>query len=195
MRKVFLDCGAHCGCTRRKAQKIFSDYTIFSFEADPELCSYCPEIINKAVWIEDCRKTFYKFSIDGGSSLSKTRADLLKVNKPNYYDKEEMDVECFNLNNFIINNFSTKDEIILKLDVECAEYSIVPHLLKNGGMDYINQLLVEWHDVRCGCSVSENKRLTKLCVEKGIKVGSWDAMKGTDCIVNLDKSRQFRNKR
>ena len=42
------------------------------------------------------------------------------------------------ISEWIKENFSTEDYIILKLDVEGSEYEVIPDLLKTGAIEYIN---------------------------------------------------------
>lgn len=194
MRKILLDCGAHCGCSRRKFLAEFKDaseYEIFSFEPDPALNEYCGDLINKAVWIENTTKTFYKFWIDGGSSLSKVRADILQQTKPNYYKREEIEVECFDLMEFI-GSFSKDDYIILKMDIEGAEYDVLPHLLNGGGFDYIAALFIEWHGHRLGLPQSATLNLLNKIKAYNIPVFEWDAMDNKYCpIFSLPERKSF----
>lgn len=191
MSRVFLDCGAHCGCSRKYIEKNIPGVEIYSFEPDPEFNQYCPQLINKAVWIEDCQKTFYKFAIDGGSTLSKTRADLFKVRKPNYYEKQEITVECIDLAKFILD---IGEPLYLKLDVEGSEYDIIPHLINTGATKYILDLFIEWHDERAGYTVKDTHNLTLKLNEQNIFPKNWDAM-NINCIINQDKNRQQFHKR
>ena len=49
------------------------------------------------------------------------------------------------MSDFISENFSVDDYVILKLDVEGAEYSILKNLLDKNKMSYINEIYLEWH--------------------------------------------------
>lgn len=194
MSKVFLDCGAHCGCSRRKFMAEFQDaaeYDIFSFEPDPDLNEYCPDLINKAVWTEDCERTFYKFWIDGGSSLSKTRADVLEATKPNYYPRQEIKVECFDLDRFIKQLDS--DLIVLKMDIEGAEYEVLPHLINGGSIKQIKALFIEWHGHRLNMDKKITEDLLYMVRSYNIKVFEWDAMDPRYCPIFTHKDRKFHN--
>lgn len=202
MRKILIDCGAHCGCTRRFFRKNFDsnyEYEIFSFEPDPEFNQFCPKLINKAVWTTETTKTFHKFDIRGGSSLNKYRADLLSQQKGHinhtdlnvqgkklYYGKirTAIEVECFDINKWILDNFSKEDYIVLKLDVECAEYQIIPHMISGGSMSYVNKLYIEWHNVKCNCGGKQkDAELTAKLNEMGISVAKWDAILAGYCFI------------
>jgi FkbM family methyltransferase len=188
MRKIFIDCGAHCGCTRRLVEETRPGFEIFSFEPDPELNQFCPDLINKAVWIDNGERTFYKFGIDGGSSLSLTRAELLRIRKPNYWARQDITVPCIDLDEFI-KQFDKNDYIVLKLDIEGAEYDVIPHLIKNGSIKYINEFFIEWHDERVGVPVSENFRLTNELNGLGLSVNEWNAM-NKHCMTENDPTRK-----
>ena len=60
MRKIFIDCGAHNGCSILKFKMIKKDwrqFKMYSFEASPIFYDLIREtgtkLIPKAVWIED----------------------------------------------------------------------------------------------------------------------------------------------
>lgn len=189
MRKIFIDCGAHCGCSRRKWNKLHPGYEIFSFEPDPELCARNPQLINKAVSIENGGSLFYKFGIDGGSSLEKARADIMKVRKPNYFPLEVIEVATIDLNNFILTNFKSEDYVVLKLDIEGAEYKVLPHLIEHGGINLVKELYIEWHDTRVGIPESTNYELTSILASKMLTPETWDAMETEFCTVVGDPNR------
>lgn len=190
MRNVFLDCGAHCGCSRRKWAELHPNYEIFSFEADPELCEMSQNLINKAVSTVNGEATFYKFGIDGGSSLAKARADIMKVRKPNYYPLETIRVPTFDLNEFILQNFTTSDYVVLKLDIEGAEYEVLPHLIQGGGINLIKELFIEWHDFRVGVDPKVNIELTNILQSRLLTPKAWDAMEPAYCFIKDDEERR-----
>jgi FkbM family methyltransferase len=55
-----------------------------------------------------------------------------------------VEVDCINLREFI-ENFSKEDNIVLKLDIEGAEYDILEDFIQHNTLDYINHLYVEFH--------------------------------------------------
>ena len=122
MRKIFLDCGGHCGCSRRYFRNNYDrkkEFEIFSFEPDPELNQYCPHFINKAVWVENTVKDFHKFEMRGGSSLYKCRADLLQK-QPIYSNiRTLIHVECFDLDEYIKTNENKGIVLVDKYIIIC----------------------------------------------------------------------------
>jgi FkbM family methyltransferase len=150
MRKIFLDCGANRGQSIVYAKKQFgSDIEIYSFEAvtilfnklvdkwkeDPKV-----HLHNLAVWDKkDKVKIYISTEWSDASTLYLEKFDR-KIDKDIY-----VEVDSIDLSEFIKNNFTPEDYIILKLDIEGAEYDVLYHLAKTGILSYINELWGEWH--------------------------------------------------
>ena len=147
--KIFIDCGAHCGESILEAKRRFgNDIKIYSFEANTNLANALIEhfkndsnvkIENKAVWIENSFIEFYlSTSWSDGSSVYKEK------NSGGISENILLKVPCIDLSSFI-NNFDKDDYIILKIDIEGAEYELLNHMLSNNCLEYINDLFVEFH--------------------------------------------------
>lgn len=150
MKKIFIDCGAHCGESILEAKKRYGDKTkIISFEANPNLAIPLQkhfkadsnvEINNAAIWIEDKKSTNFYLSVDwsDGSSIYKEKksggiTDNISVNIPS-----------INLSEFI-KKIKKDNYIILKLDVEGAEYEILNHLIDENTFSLVNEFHGEFH--------------------------------------------------
>lgn len=95
-----------------------------------------------AVWTKNEKKNFYvgidEFG-DLGSSLCSDKSEKLDRDNP-------LPVDCIDFSEFIINNFKISDNVVIKLDVEGAEYDMLPILINNRAcMERIDSLFVEWH--------------------------------------------------
>lgn len=150
MKKIFLDCGANRGQSIIYAKKQFGqDVEIYSFEAvtvlydkliekwgnDPKVRLY-----NNAVWDKNDKvKIYISTEWSDASTLYLDKFDR-KISKDLYNEVNSID-----LSEFIKNNFTTKDYIILKLDIEGAEYDVLYHLAKTKVMSYLNEIWGEWH--------------------------------------------------
>lgn len=150
MRKIFLDCGANRGQSIIGAKKQFgSDIEVYSFEAvtilfnklidkwkdDPNVHLY-----NLAVWDKkDKVKIYISTEYSDASTLYLDKRDR-KIDKDIYNEVDSID-----LSEFIKNNFTPEDYIILKLDIEGAEYDVLYHLAQTGVMSYLNEVWGEWH--------------------------------------------------
>ncbi len=187
MKKIFIDAGAHDGVLTFEHYIIHQDnlkecevhfFEPLSFTFDfleknilnfkEKYPKYNYFLYNKAVWIADEENKFYEaIDIYGnvGSTLHANKKELLKLNDPEL-------VECVDIEKFIINNFTTDDYIVLKLDVEGSEYAIIEHLLKNNNaIHYLNELLIEWHDTFYVNTNSQN--LLNELREKNINHSQW----------------------
>ena len=69
-----------------------------------------------------------------------------------------------------------KDFVVVKMDIEGAEYTILPHLLKTSAWLNIDYLLVEWHE---HLTPKENQIAAKEAVESmktlGVKMPIYDS--------------------
>jgi FkbM family methyltransferase len=146
--KYFIDCGAHCGESILRARQQFGyDITTISFEPIPGFANQLKEIYkddemtlieNAAVWIEDSVKHFHiSKDITDGSSLLTSLNDL----DSDYY----IEIPCFDLSAWIKKTFQPDDYIILKLDIEGAEYAVLNKMIEDKTLDMVNELWGEWH--------------------------------------------------
>lgn len=146
MRKIFIDAGAYNGDSIDAFKKIRSDWNEFeihAFEANPELSKHFSgkdiNFYNKAVWIEDGEVDFFIGGDDNGSTLVETKTSG-RVNYDNPVKVEGIDID-----RWIKENFSLADKLILKMDIEGGEFEVIPHMIKNGSIKYINEMWVEMH--------------------------------------------------
>ena len=154
MRKIILDCGSHKGESVKKFKTLisdFNDYKVYMFEPNTNLfkiISLNPEFdscikFQKAVSDKNELVKFY-----GGTIRTDNCDSTILLDKKNYDSYSEDDyelVETVDISQFIRDNFSKEDYIILKLDVEGAEYQIIEKLLNDDTFTYINKLYMEWH--------------------------------------------------
>lgn len=155
MRKVFLDCGANrCHATQIFLNQGFTDWEYHLFEPNKKLFAHYEELIkkypqvnfnyyNKAVWIEDGEKEFY-FSRRGSAGST--------IVKEKFSNKVDFDnptlVKTLDFSSWVKDNFSPDDYIVLKVDIEGAEYEVLGKMVDDGTIDYIDEIIVEWHGRR-----------------------------------------------
>jgi FkbM family methyltransferase len=176
MKKVFIDCGAHEGESIRTFRKLFEDaaeYEMHSFEANPDLFTHfdkLAELTNftfhpKAVWKYDGVVNFYIDTLAGnsksGSSINSKKKNLRS---------EPISAPCIDLANWITSNYSITDYIILKLDIEGAEYDLVEHLIGKNAFAYIDVLYIEFHSHKMDMSHDIDKQCLKSIRESNPKI-------------------------
>lgn len=162
-KKIFIDCGANLGQSIDNFIKHWpdwQDYTILSFEANPNLASEFDrfktieniKFENSAVWIYDGVLDFYLASNgNAGSSIIKNKIT-------GCLDTSPTQVKCVDLDR-IIRQFSINDYIILKIDVEGAEYELLDYLLHKNTFEFINQLFIEFHTKKVHKTIQDNEML------------------------------------
>ena len=211
-RKIFIDCGAHDGCSVRKTidtRPDGEDYEFYCFEINKDfepffedLADYKVEFINKAAIITDAMIPFLKQGMSGGSTIDSFKShtlvtkqfhreecmlfDLQQIGKVSHLEHHE--VQGSNIVKWIEKNFTQNDYIVFKLDVEGAEFDILPAMLQNNMFEYIDEFLVEFH-----CYTLEENQLRDIFLteikaqNKEIIIDTeWDAMyppylKNTEC--------------
>lgn len=148
MSKYFIDCGAHCGESILMAKQRFgSDTIVISFEPVPGLAKQLQNIHkdnptvsiqNSAVWISNDVKKFHLSEqyTDGSSLLTS-----LNALREDHY----IEIPCFDLSSWIKETFSDEDYIILKLDIEGAEYEVLNKMIEDGTVNMIKEFWGEWH--------------------------------------------------
>lgn len=154
MKKVFIDGGARIGESLNiliNNRNDLDNAIIIFYECNPKHINTLQNIINKdkhriiieqkALWNKNEQKNFY-FSEDIWGDLGCT----LKPEKKEKLDlKNPISVECVDIND-VIESIDNDYYIILKLDIEGAEYEVLERLLETGNIKRINELYVEFHD-------------------------------------------------
>ena len=158
MRKVYIDCGSNKGkITRDFLNEGNTDFEYFLFEPLPRFHEEynIGEMIKKdypdikltysaeAIWIKDEE---LKFFVCGrgheGSSLCENKVS-------NKMDHEHpLIVQGIDFSSWIMENFSKDDHIIIKMDIEGAEYQVLPKMITDGSVEYANKMIVEFHSSR-----------------------------------------------
>ena len=160
MKKIFLDCGSNVGQGFEEISSregIDSSWEVHMFEPNeaclPKLEQYKREnlyIHNVAVWNKDCHRNFCasycpieKTWVGGASNILEKDEWLEDV--PHGF-RNLGEIKCINFSNFIVNNFNNTDYILLKLDIEGAEFRVLGSLIFNDTIKYVNKAYVEFHE-------------------------------------------------
>ena len=174
MKRIFIDCGTNlCQGLNSISQinNIDKTWSVYSFEANPHTFSKIDKtkfehvtFLNKAVWTENCKRNLNievvpgklddyhnqflinkeesNLMVGGGTNIMDDNFQYPNLN--NYIKNSEI-VDCIDLSEFI-KTFNKDDYIILKLDVEGAEYPILEKMIENNTISYIDELYIEWHN-------------------------------------------------
>ena len=157
---VFLDCGTHYGQGLNQFMQRFymnDTWCIETFEANPvtykKFKPHRPKFItaiNAAVSDHDGVIPVYIETPPGegdtGMGTSIISPDIWHPASSDNF-KVTVDVPCIDFSR-IIRSYRDTDNIIVKMDIEGAEYDVLEKLIADGTIHYINHLAVEWHS-RC----------------------------------------------
>jgi FkbM family methyltransferase len=184
MRNIFLDCGTHYGEGLSNFANMFNmdkTWDIYSFEPNKYLWEEHNKqnenenikYINKAIYINNDTISFnIAYPNTDASSIYKNHIG------DNFY--ETLQAECLDLSQFILDNFSKDDFIVIKMDIEGAEYEVLRKMIKDNSILYINELFVEFHSHKDEFAITENGEnknttfeLVKHIESLGIKFKHW----------------------
>lgn len=143
---AFVDCGAFRGKALNWARKRYGDKCkLYAFECNPHIPhSYGNDVktIEKAVWVSDGNLRFYmntmKPTIEGHSVYkNKTTGNL---------DKEHpVVVPCIDFSKWLLSTFKENDDVIVKMNIEGAEYDVLEKCIETGAIKIIKTLFIQWH--------------------------------------------------
>ena len=197
MKNIFLDCGTHLGSGLHDFYRTFNmnpTWDIYTFEPNPYTLQRFIQF-NKD-FIQQNNIKYYNnavsnnwdsvtFNIDnrpgegptgmGSSIMSLETWNPTSGTGPQNFNMT-VKVDCINLREFI-EKFDKNDNIVIKLDVEGAEYDILDEFIKYDTLDYINHLCVEFHSNMFKNSDEmqqrENKIREAINLKKHLKFEDW----------------------
>ena len=170
-RKIrFIDCGANIGQSIDWARKVFENdnLKIDSFEPLPKNIEVLREnysnsesltIHEAAASKSDGEATFYcqNWGARTGSSLV--------AGKTSTSFEDVCNVKTIDLAKWIKENILEDEIVVLKIDIEGAEYDVLPHLFDNKIQDLVDYWLVEFHGNKSSNCNKEVEVITKNTVK------------------------------
>lgn len=157
-----IDCGSNIGISILNYKKKYPKSRIIGFEPDPDIFQilkrniennkiYNVELIQAAVWNNAGRLDFYKEGCDGGRISTDKNGDQI------------ISVDAIDILEYI-----NEPVDLIKIDIESAEYIVVPHLLEKS--DLIKNIIIEFHYLRNNTSLISLSKILSLLAEKDYKV-------------------------
>ena len=157
MKNCFLDCGTNLGQGLNEFNKKFNlfnnNWDIYTFEPNPDinlniLFTDVNNItkINKAIWIKNCTLRFRKQGKNGNLCGGGSILDNIdKKCHPDDVNYEFDEVEAIDFAIFLLNLKNKYNKIIVKMDIEGAEFQVIDHLINNNILNIIDELYIEQH--------------------------------------------------
>lgn len=173
-----IDCGGWQGDSVIELRKKFDpngEYTCHSFEPNTYFIPYYKKfkkhvLHTEAVWVHDGEIDFHLQQEQGrkhhmGSSIY---GRDIKAN----VREEAITVPCMDFSKWILDNFNRYDYIILKMDIEGAEYKVMEKMIRDGSMDYINIFFLEQHRKKMTNFLTKED-VIKIFNKIKIPIGRW----------------------
>lgn len=191
--KLLYDLGAHWGESIqlfRKKLETPKEWDVISVEASTlnvdklaENASYEANYFNKItifnafVYHEEKEIEFFEYKDEfhsAGSTYSKTKFDLNSKKKLEYENLPHnvLKPDIFNIVESYKENLNKYDEILIKMDIEGAEYDILPSLINVLDDSKTKQFYIEFHNKKVGLDPSVDDKFISLMKEKNINVNA-----------------------
>lgn len=182
-KKVFLDVGAHTGESLEFFRNNWPDhaeYEIHCFEPNPEhhhlFDNEDVTLHKEAVWTEDGFRDFYIGKFPGGMAEGSTLMQKKISGKVDY--NNPINVPVIDFARWMHATFSKEDYIVLKVDIEGAEYAVLHHLMDTGIIEYVDRLYGELHSTGPSGRIQsvkegEDMRLLERLQKYGLAVLDW----------------------
>lgn len=156
-RRVFVDCGSNtCKVLAERIERgLESEF--FAFEPQPELMACVEEVrrrypaipvhfFPRAVWVHDGTMDFYLATQwgpnhRGGSTL--LGGHVKNAAEVDY--SRPIPVRCIDFSRWVKQSFRRRDHLVVKMDIEGAEYPVLEKMVADGTIDYVTELIVEFH--------------------------------------------------
>jgi FkbM family methyltransferase len=163
--KVFIDLGVMDGRSIkhfRLSHPQAGEFKIYGFECLPEnigglgIVDYT--LVEKAAWIHEGMVRFHNGHPAGGSVCStKISAGI----SPDVY----IEAPCIDFAQWMRNNLLADDYIIIKSNIEGAEYKLIERLNDQGLIRWVDKWFMCWHWDKIGMDKSEHDRIEAMLPE------------------------------
>jgi len=157
---IFIDCGAHDGLISREFLngdfgKIGESPEIYAFEPNKTMCPKWDkmrkdfpgvkiQLHQKAVWVENTTCNYVDFE---GHNTANNIMNNLKIDA--YKSTRCYEIEAIDFDFWMRENFSAtskNSDIVLKMNLEGAEFTVVPKMIFGGSIFLVNKMILHWHD-------------------------------------------------
>lgn len=176
-KRLFIDCGTNLGQGYNYFKNYFplKRFDLVMIEPNQSCLSQVKakyeqypnvEFIQAAAWTEEGSLKLFGLVEDERGDTSQGASVVAKHNGNLYEANEEQAVEvpAISLNDLIVKKAKDYDSIILKMDIESAEYKVLTDMLAKGSFDHIDHIFVEFH----GAYFSEEEQPRYVALEKDL---------------------------
>ncbi len=150
-RSVYVDLGANIGDTVHAELATRRHDAVWAFEPHPRLAAHLrarfPRLVNvieKAAWIADGQTSLY-LGHDLSSTIVEGKVALAGFPEFAIDYSASATVETVDFSRWLRENIARSDHLILKVDIEGAEYRLLEYLVESGEIDLVTELRCEFH--------------------------------------------------
>ena len=199
-KNIFLDCGSHLFQGFEQFIKILSideNWECHSFESNPitykmslpkyqnlldsglNLKHYNYAVLDEETYVNVNCSVAYDYDESEIGTYTGQGSNVLKKPPSGWnftYEEHERKVKSINFSNFIKENFSKDDYIVVKMDIEGSEFSVLDGLIRDNMVEYIDEIYVEFHErffENTSLYLEKKEYYKKLFHDKGIKFFEW----------------------
>jgi FkbM family methyltransferase len=185
--RIFIDGGGNWRRIVDRYLKLATFDEVYVFEPNPifhesyEGSDYT--LIKKAMWTEDGHLPLYISKDDNQVASSLLEEKLCKVDSKvvPYWLENPVEVPCVDFSGWLkqtfyddISFYPVPPDITLKLDIEGAEYDVLWKMIKDGTIEMISDLFVEFHLDTLPEKAETQMELIKALHAVGLPPQEWD---------------------
>jgi len=195
LKDVYLDCGSNIGQGFEHFRKIYKkNFDYILFDPNPNCFKILQskysnqdniKIFNNAIYIDDSVKVFSFISdTDFGGSLIKEHNSGYSSDE--YLNKtfgttqfKNIKVKCINIISLISDLKTKYRNIIIKFDIESAEYDVLEKMIETGTIKDVKKIHCEFHtsfmdEKDKHLTVPREENIIKYCKDNRINLERWD---------------------
>mgnify|MGYP003392627817 CR=1 FL=1 len=158
--KLLIDCGFNNGVVLQKMLKRLPDFEAYGFEVNAplfseqarKLAAQCPRILSlnfAAVSDRDGMAQFVEMGTRAGRFPAQGTTIVPNI-RVHPISLEAQDVPCVDLSSWLKEVWEKHNGpyIAMKMDIEGAEYDVLEHMIEDGTLELVHDLVVEFHSRR-----------------------------------------------
>lgn len=152
---LFIDCGSNLGQGFTHFKKYFTmdrfDYVLI--EPNPNCTKILKkkygndvEIIEKGVWVSESKLDLFGLK-ETGDKFS-PGSSLISNHNSSFYEVQSdssLKVDTISLTGLLKEKKKKYDVIIVKMDIESSEYTVLPEIIKDDSISLIDHIFIEFH--------------------------------------------------
>lgn len=184
MRKVFVDCGTNLGIVLNRFIHELPDHDFYAFEPNQDLIPFIHqqveqaphsprvEISHSAVWTHDGTIDLFLGHHESSTVMPGKRVPPMYDQQIDY--SSPVPVPATDFSSWLRRTVTADDHVVVKMDIEGAEYPVLTKLLTDGTINLISVLYIEWHYDRFPAMSRADHDRVATAVSARVDVREWD---------------------